>query len=72
MEYIEKFTELSGLEKKIMIKENVIILLRRQSNYESIDMYIPLIDSYIEVLITFSKTKLLLNIVDAGCLKRCF
>jgi len=71
MEYIEKFAELSGLEKKLMIKENIIILLRRQSNFESINLYIPLLEPYIEVLITISKTKLLLNL-KKGYLKGCF
>ena len=72
MEYIEKFAELSGLEKKLMIKENIIIFLRRQSNFESINVYISLQEPYIENLITISKSKLLLNMVDAGCLKGCF
>ena len=71
MEYIEKFAELSGLEKKLMIKENIINLLKRQSNFESINLYIPLLEPYIEVLITISKTKLLLNL-KKGYLKRCF
>jgi hypothetical protein len=71
MEYIEKFAELSGLEKKLMIKENIIILLRRQSNFESINLYIPLLEPYIEVLITISKTKLLLNL-KKGYFKGCF
>ena len=71
MEYIERFTELGGVEKKLMIKENLIILLGRQANFESINVYIPLIDSYIEVLILLSKTKLLLNL-KKGCLKGCF
>ena len=71
MEYIEKFAELSGLEKKVMIKENLINLLKRQSNFESINLYIPLLEPYIEVLITISKTKLLLNL-KKGYLKRCF
>ena len=71
MEYIEKFDGLSGLEKKLMIKENIINLLKRQSNFESINLYIPLLEPYIEVLITISKTKLLLNL-KKGCLKGCF
>ena len=71
MEYIEKFDGLSGLEKKLMIKENLIILLKRQSNFESVNLYIPLLEPYIEVLITISKTKLLLNL-KKGYLKRCF
>jgi adenosine deaminase len=71
MEYIERFAELSGLEKKLMIKENLINLLKRQSNFESINLYIPLLEPYIEVLITISKTKLLLNL-KKGYLKRCF
>ena len=71
MEYIEKFIELSGLEKKLMIKENLINLLKRQSNFESINLYIPLLEPYIEVLITISKSKLLLNL-KKGYLKRCF
>ena len=71
MEYIEKFAELSGLEKKLMIKENIINLLKRQSNFESINLYIPLLEPYIEVLITISKTKLLLNL-KKGYFKGCF
>jgi len=71
MEYIERFAELSGLEKKVMIKENLINLLKRQSNFESINLYIPLLEPYIEVLITISKTKLLLNL-KKGYLKGCF
>ena len=70
MEYIERFTELGGVEKKIMIKENILLLLGRQANFESINMYIPLIDSYIEVLILLSKSKILLNL-RKGCLKQC-
>jgi hypothetical protein len=54
-----------------MIKENLINLLKRQSNFESINLYIPLLESYIENLITISKTKLLLNL-KKGYLKRCF
>ena len=72
MEYIDKFKELTGQEKKLLVKENVVLLLRRQSIFESINMYISLLEPYIEVLITISKTKLLLNIVDAGCFKGCF
>jgi hypothetical protein len=72
MEYIEKFTELSGLEKNLMIKDNIIILLRRQSNFESINkLYIPLLEPYIESLITISKSKLLLNL-KKNVLKWCF
>jgi adenosine deaminase len=71
MEYIEKFKELTGQEKKLMVKENIINLLKRQSNFESINLYIPLLEPYIEVLITISKTKLLLNL-KKGYLKRCF
>ena len=71
MEYIDKFIELSGLEKKLMIKENLMILLGRQANFESINMYIGLLEPYIEVLITISKTKLLLNL-KKGCFKGCF
>jgi hypothetical protein len=71
MEYIERNTGLSGVEKKLMIKENLIILLGRQANYESINMYIGLLEPYIEVLITISKTKLLLNL-KKGYLKGCF
>ena len=33
MEYIDKFKELTGQEKKLMVKENVVLLLRRQSNF---------------------------------------
>ena len=72
MEYIDRFKGLDGQEKKLMVKENLIILLRRQSIFESINMYIGLLEPYIENLITISKSKLLLNIVDAGCLKGCF
>jgi hypothetical protein len=71
MEYIEKFTELTGLEKKKIVKENVILLLKKQSIFESINLYIPLLEPYIEVLITVSKSKLLLNL-KKGYLKRCF
>ena len=71
MEYIDKFIELSGLEKKLMIKENIIILLRRQSNFESINVYISLLEPYIENLILLSKSKILLNL-NKGYLKRCF
>jgi len=71
MEYIERFTELSGLEKKLMVKENVILLLKRQSIFDSINLYIPLLEPYIEVLITISKSKLLLNL-KKGYLKGCF
>ena len=72
MEYIERNTGLTGLEKKLMIKENLINLLKRQSNFETINkLYIPLLEPYIEVLITISKTKLLLNL-KKGCLKGCF
>ena len=70
MEYIDKFIELSGLEKKLMIKENIIILLRRQSNFESINVYISLLEPYIENLILLSKSKILLNL-KKGCLKQC-
>ena len=72
MEYIDKFTGLDGQEKKLMVKENVILLLRKQSIFESINMYISLLEPYIENLITISKSKLLLNIVETGCLKGCF
>jgi hypothetical protein len=71
MEYIDRFKGLDGQEKKLMVKENVIILLRRQSNFESINLYIPLLEPYIEVLITISKTKLLLNL-KKGYFKGCF
>jgi len=71
MEHIERNTGLSGVEKKIMIKENLIILLGRQANFESINMYIGLLEPYIENLIFLSKTKLLLNL-KKGCLKGCF
>ena len=70
MEYIDKFIELSGQEKKLMIKENIIILLRRQSNFESINVYISLLEPYIENLILLSKSKILLNL-KKGCLKQC-
>ena len=72
MEYIDRFKGLDGQEKKLMVKENVILLLRRQSIFESINMYISLLEPYIDNLITISKSKLLLNIVDAGCFKGCF
>ena len=72
MEYIDRFKGLDGQEKKLMVKENVILLLRRQSIFESINLYIPLLEPYIENLITISKSKLLLNIVETGCLKGCF
>ena len=72
MEYIDRFKGLDGQEKKLMVKENLIILLRRQSIFESINMYISLLEPYIENLITISKSKLLLNIVETGCLKGCF
>jgi len=72
MEYIDRFKGLDGQEKKLMVKENVILLLRRQSIFESINTYISLLEPYIENLITISKSKLLLNIVDAGCFKGCF
>ena len=72
MEYIDRFKGLDGQEKKLMVKENLIILLRRQSIFESINMYIGLLEPYIENLITISKSKLLLNIVETGCLKGCF
>ena len=70
MEYIERNTGLDGLEKKLMIKENIIILLRRQSNFESINVYISLLEPYIENLILLSKSKILLNL-KKGCLKQC-
>jgi hypothetical protein len=70
MEYIDKFTELTGQEKKLMVKENVILLLRKQSIFESINMYISLLEPYIENLIVLSKSKLLLNL-KKGCLKQC-
>ena len=72
MEYTERFTELGGLEKSLMVKDNILLLLKRQSNFETINMYISLLEPYIENLITISKSKLLLNIVDAGCLEGCF
>ena len=72
MEYIDRFKGLDGQEKKLMVKENLIILLRRQSIFESINTYISLLEPYIENLITISKSKLLLNIVETGCLKGCF
>ena len=72
MEYIERFTELGGLEKSLMVKDNILLLLKRQSNFETINMYISLLEPYIENLITISKSKLLLNIVETGCLKGCF
>jgi hypothetical protein len=71
MEYIERFKELDGQEKKKMIKENLINLLKRQSNFQSINFYIHLLDPHIEFLITISKTKLLLNL-KKGCFKGCF
>ena len=71
MEYIDKFKELDGQEKKLMVKENVILLLRKQSIFESINMYISLLEAYIENLIVLSKSKLLLNL-KKGCLKGCF
>ena len=70
MEYIDKFKELDGQSKKLMVKENIIILLRKQSIFESINMYISLLEPYIENLITISKSKLLLNL-KKGCLKQC-
>jgi len=70
MEYIDKFTELDGQQKKLMVKENIIILLRKQSIFESINMYISLLEPYIENLIVLSKSKLLLNL-KKGCLKQC-
>ena len=72
MEYIDRFKGLDGQEKKLMVKENVILLFRRQSIFESINTYISLLEPYIENLITISKSKLLLNIVETGCLKGCF
>jgi hypothetical protein len=71
MEYIERFKELDGQEKKKMIKENLINLLKRQSNFESVNLYIPLLEPYIENLILLSKSKILLNL-KKGYLKRCF
>jgi len=71
MEYIDKFKGLTGQEKKLMVKENVILLLRRQSNFESINMYISLLEPYIENLILLSKSELLLNL-RKGCFKGCF
>ena len=71
MEYIDKFKELTGQEKKLMVKENIINLLKRQSNFESINLYIPLLEPYIENLILLSKSKLLLNL-KKGYLKGCF
>ena len=72
MEYIERNTGLSGVEKKLMIKENLIILLGRQANFETINkLYIPLLEPYIENLIFLSKTKILLNL-RKGCFKGCF
>jgi hypothetical protein len=71
MEYIERFTELGGVEKKIMIKENILLLLGRQANFESINMYIGLLEPYIENLIFLSKSKILLNL-RKGCFKGCF
>ena len=70
MEYIDKFKELDGQEKKLMVKEDVILLLRKQSIFESINMYISLLEPYIENLIVLSKSKLLLNL-KKGCLKQC-
>jgi hypothetical protein len=70
MEYIDKFKELDGQEKKLMVKENIIILLRKQSIFESINMYISLLEPYIENLILLSKTKILLTL-RKGCLKQC-
>jgi hypothetical protein len=71
MEFIERNTGLSGVEKKIMIKENLIILLGRQANFESINMYIGLLEPYIENLIFLSKSKILLNL-RKGCFKGCY
>ena len=71
MEYIERFTELGGVEKKIMIKENILLLLGRQANFESINMYIGLLEPYIENLIFLSKSKILLNL-RKGCFKGCY
>ena len=71
MKYIERNTGLSGVEKKIMIKENLIILLGRQANFESINMYIGLLEPYIENLIFLSKSKILLNL-RKGCFKGCY
>jgi E3 ubiquitin-protein ligase DOA10 len=71
MEYIEKFAELNGLEKKIMITKNILFFLRRQSNSENINIYISLLEPYIESLILVSRSKLLLNL-KKGYLKRCF
>jgi len=71
MEYIDRFKGLDGQEKKLMVKENVILLLRRQSNFESINVYISLLEPYIENLILLSKSKLLLNL-KKGYFKGCF
>jgi hypothetical protein len=71
MEYIEKFDGLSGFEKKLMIKKNLIILLKIQSNFENVNLYIPLLEPYIENLILLSKSKILLNLKN-NFLKRCF
>ena len=71
MEYIDKFKGLDGQEKKLMVKENVILVLRRQSNFESINVYISLLEPYIENLILLSKSKLLLNL-KKGYFKGCF
>ena len=71
MEYIDRFKGLGGVEKKIMIKENILLLLGRQANFESINMYIGLLEPYIENLIFLSKSKILLNL-RKGCFKGCF
>ena len=70
MEFVDRFNQLDGSMKMSLVKDNIIALLNRQSKYESINMYISLLEPYIENLIVLSKSKLLLNL-KKGCLKQC-
>ncbi len=55
MEFVDRFNELDGSMKMNLVKDNIIALLNRQSKYESVYMYISLLEPYIENLITISK-----------------
>lgn len=66
MEYVENY-DLTGKEKKKLVYDNILCLLYRNSIIEDIyrkavNIYILLINPYIENIITISKTTLLLNL----------
>ena len=67
MEYVDKYSEISGEEKKKLVKDNILQFLLRRHKMEIIDIYLLLVDPYILII---SKSGLLLNFKNKF-LKRC-